>query len=339
MEPVENMLRFVVVGCLGGTVVLSTVTAATTALDRAAEPERSSVRDQNGAASTNSPSAQAETPRTPREFFNAGTRQLQAKKLRESEAFLEGALASQDESLQAPALYNLGHVRFAQGIEELKKSASAKPTTTRGNAAAQQGADAIRQADSALASDDIQKMVDAYMRGRGVRKDLKSATAAVERALTLHRTALTRWERASGDFKGALEIRHSDADAEHNAEVVDRCIAKLVDSLKEMQQCANGMCDKGRELGEKLQKLKGRIPAPNMPPGAAGDEDDDEDFPFGPKPGQKEGPTKEGQQQQIALSPEQAGWLLDGFKLDSEHRLPMGQGQTGEPRDRSRPTW
>jgi len=110
-----------------------------------------------------------------------------------------------------------------------------------------------------------------------------------------------------------------------------------VDSLREMQQCQNGMGDKSRELGEELQKLKGRIPAPNMPPGAAGDEDEEDDFPMGPKRGEKEGPTKEGEQ--MALSPEQAGWLLEGFKLDSDRRLPMGQRETGQPKDRSRPTW
>ena len=119
---------------------------------------------------------------------------------------------------------------------------------------------------------------------------------------------------------------------------MDRCIAKLVDSVRKMEQCKNGMDNKGRELGEKLQRMKGQIPAPNMPPGAAGDDEEDEDFPNGQKPGQKEGPTKEGKQE-IALSPEQASWLLDGFKLDSERRLPMGQGPAGDPKERNRPTW
>ena len=41
----------------------------------------------------------------------------------------------------------------------------------------------------------------------------------------------------------------------------------------------------------------------------------------------------------MTLSPEQAGWLLDAYKLDSERRLPMGQGPAAEPKDRSRPTW
>ena len=41
----------------------------------------------------------------------------------------------------------------------------------------------------------------------------------------------------------------------------------------------------------------------------------------------------------MALSPEQAGWLLEAYRLDSERRMPMGQGQPAEPKDRSRPTW
>ena len=64
-----------------------------------------------------------------------------------------------------------------------------------------------------------------------------------------------------------------------------------------------------------------------MPPGAAGEDDeDDEDQPLGPKPGQEEGPAKDGKE--MPLSPEQAGWLLDTYRLDSERRLPMGQGPT-----------
>src|SRR5215471_1348533 len=56
-------------------------------------------------------------PSTPREFFNAGTQELRDGKLREAEASLETALASQNSSLQPPALYNLGWVRFVQGAE------------------------------------------------------------------------------------------------------------------------------------------------------------------------------------------------------------------------------
>jgi tetratricopeptide (TPR) repeat protein len=276
-------------------------------------------------------------PSTPREFYNAGERQLRAGKLREAEASLESALASQNQRLQPPALYNLGLVRFRQGVEQLKKGPPAKPTADRARASAQQADAALRQANDALAGNDVQKMVAAYMRGRGARKELKAATEAVRRALQTHGAVLNRWERAASDFKSATELNRADADARSNAEIMDRYIAMLVDSLRELQQCANGAGDTKDKLGDALKKLKGRIPAPDMPPGAAGDDEEDEDQPHGPKPGQEEGASKDGQE--MTLSPEQAGWLLEAYRLDSERRLPMGQGPEAKPSDRSRPTW
>jgi tetratricopeptide (TPR) repeat protein len=288
-------------------------------------------------ATAPTPAPEPAPPSTPREFYNAGARQLSARKLREAEASLESALASQDPRLQPPALYNLGLVRFGQGVEQLKKGPAAKPTVERGQRAAQEADAALQQVNEALGGNDEQKMVAAYLRGRGTRKELKAATEAVRRALKVHGAVLSRWERGSGDFKSATELNPADSDARNNSEVLDRLIAKLVDSLQEMQQCLNGMCDKGKQLGDAMKQLKGRIPAPNMPPGAAGEDEDEEDQPLGPKPGQEEGPSKDGKE--MSLSPEQAGWLLDAYKLDSERRLPMGQGPAAEPKDRSRPTW
>jgi len=293
-----------------------------------------------GVAATAPPPAQPSpgaTPITTREVFNAGTAKLQAGKLREAEAFLESALAAQNEKLQPPALYNLGHVRFQQGVEELKKGPSEGRAASRGQAASLHADDAIRIADEALAGEDIEKMVSAYLHGRGVRKELKAATEAVRQAMEVYGRALNKWERASGDFKSVVELKTSDDDAKQNADLMDRYIAKLVDSVRRMQQMAMGQGGKCDKLGEKLKQLKGRIPADQMPPGAGGDEDEDDDKPFGPRPDQKEGPSRDGKE--IALSPEQAGWLLEGFKLDKDRRLPMGQGTEAKPRDRNGPTW
>ena len=289
------------------------------------------------AATPSAPAPEQTPPTTPREFYNAGARQLGAGKLREAEASLESALASQNQRLQPPALYNLGLVRFGQGVEQLKKGPAAKPTADRAKASAQQADAALRQAEDALAGNDVQKMVAAYLRGRGTRKELKAATQAVRRALQVHGAALTRWERALGDFRSTLELDSANADARNNSEVLDRLIAKLVDSLRDLQQSANGMGNKNEQLGEALKKLKGRIPAPDMPPGAAGDDEEEEEQPLGPKPGQEEGPAKEGKE--MTLSPEQAGWLLDAYRLDSERRLPMGQGPPTDPKDRPRRPW
>jgi len=266
--------------------------------------------------------AESAPPATPREFFNASTQKLRQGKLTEAETLLETVLASQVERFQSPALYNLGHVRFDQGVEQLKKGPAAKPTAARGRAAAQAAADAIQSADEALESGNVQKMVEAYLNGRGARRELKAATKAVKQAMETYGGALARWQRSSGDFKSAVELNAGDVDARQNADTVDRNIAKLVDSLRELQQCSAAMAGQKPELGEKLTQLKGKIPADAMPPGAAGDEEEDEDTPKGPEPGTKEGPAKEGQE--MDLSPEQAGWLLDAFKLDSQRRLPMG---------------
>jgi hypothetical protein len=277
-------------------------------------------------------------PSTPREFYNAGTQRLHDGKLREAEAFLESALASQVEAIQPSALFNLGHVRFSQGVEELKKGPGAKSTIEGSRRTLQMADEAIKSADASLAGNDLDQLVASYMHGRGARKELKAATTAVRRALDSHRATLTKWQRSSDDFKSAVELKRTDADAAHNAETVDRCIAKLVDSIHELQLMANALSQKKQELGEKMQKLKGKIPAPDMPPGAAGDEDEEEENqPNGPQPGQQEGPTKDGEE--MHLSPEQASWLLNGFKLDGDRRLPMGGDQATEPKDRKRPTW
>ena len=290
------------------------------------------------AASAPVPSPEPAPPSTPLDFFNAGTKKLREGKLREAEAFFESSLASQSERLQPPSLFNLGHVRFGQGIEQLKKGPAAAPANARGRAAAERAEEAERAADEALAGEDVQKMVAAYLRGRGARKELKAATKLVQWAMETHGGALSRWQRASGDFKSDLELSPSDADARQNAETVDRWIARLIDTLRALQQTAMSMGDKNNKLGEKLKQLKGRIPAPDMPPGAAGDDDEDEDQPNGPRPDMKEGPSREGQEM-MALSPEQAAWLLEGFKLDSERRLPMGQKDSAEPKERSGRTW
>jgi tetratricopeptide (TPR) repeat protein len=276
-------------------------------------------------------------PATPREFYNTGTRELIAGKLREAEASLETVLGSQTANLQPSALYNLGHVRFALGIDELKKGPAAARVSARSRAATGTASSATNEADSALASDDVQQMVASYLRGRGARRELKAATQAVQNALRVYGNALGKWQRSSGDFKGAVELNGRDQDAQANADAVDRYIARLIDSIREMQEALAAMGKKGAELKEKMKQLRGKIPAPDMPPGAAGDDDEEEDMPKGPQEGDKEGESTQGQE--MSLSPEQAAWLLNGFKLDSEHRLPMGQESTAKPKDRSGRTW
>jgi Ca-activated chloride channel family protein len=290
----------------------------------------SSVKDQPA-------DAKQSTPESPREFFNAGTRKLIDEQWRDAESLFESALASQQENLQPPTLYNLGLTRFAQGVEELKKSPNGQSTAANAQAAGRAADAAVQAAAEALASKDLQKMLEAYQRGRGVRRELKAATAAIRRAMEVHGRVLTKWQRASGDFKSALELKNDHDDARHNAEVVDRHIAKLVDSLREMQSVMKGLGQQTGDLGEALKALKGMLPAPQGSPGP-GDEDEDEDeAPFGPQPGMEEGAGRTGKE--MSISPEQAARLLEGFKLGGDARLPMGQGNLGKPKDRTGKTW
>jgi tetratricopeptide (TPR) repeat protein len=290
------------------------------------------------AASIPSSASEPATPVTPREFFNAGTQKLQEGKLREAEALLQSALSAQVEQFQRPALYNLGHVRFAQGVEELKKGPSARTSAARGQQAAHSADDAIGDADEALAGVEIQKMVAAYLRGKGARRELREAAKAVRQALEKYGDTLAKWQRASGDFKSVVELNSQDADARQNSEVLDRSIAKLIDSIRQMQQAAANLGQKKQQLGEKMKQLKGKIPEADMPPGAAGEDEEEEEQPMGQKPGEQEKPGKSGEEE-MPLSPEQAGWLLEGFKLGNERRLPMGQKETGEPKNRARKPW
>ena len=306
-----------------------------------AKAEASTIAPTNARAiaETNSPAAKPEPPPvSARDFFNAGTRRLEESKWNEAETLLKAALEKQDATVQSQSLYNLGHVRFAQGEEELKKSLAAGPAAQRGRVAAALARQAVAQATDAMASREMQKMIAAYMQGRGARKELREATKAVRRALDLHGAALRRWQRSLGDFKSTLELNPADSNAQHNAEIVERSIAKLVDSIQELQQVMMGMGQPKLELDMKMKQLKGMIPEPLMPPGAAGDDEEEEDGRSKePKEGDKEGPQRDGKE--MSLSPEEAGWLLEGFRLDGERRLPMGQGDTGEPKDRKGKTW
>ena len=288
--------------------------------------------------STNAFIAPPVEPVTAREFYNAGTRSLHAGKLAEAEQMFSTALGCQDEKVQPVTLYNLGEVRFGQGLEELKKS-SANSTTTRSRAALASANSAITEAEAALASNDLTRMIEAYMDGSGARKELRAATEAVRKAMQSYGKTLGKWRRSLGDFRSANELDPLDTGASHNAEIVSKAIAKLVDSLREMQQAAMPMSGTQARLNELMRQLRGRIPAPNMPPGAPGDSDDEDQMPMESLKGMKEeGQSEGGQEREIPLSAEDAGRLLDGMQNNGK-LLPMARGEEGKPRDRKGKTW
>jgi hypothetical protein len=277
-----------------------------------------------------------------RQCYNAGTAKLSAGKLNEAEQLLESSLARQDERVQPPALFNLGHVRFAQGKEELKKSPGGADRQAR--VATADGTGAIQQVRDALASDDLQQMVGAYIAGRGARKEMRDAMKAVQRAMEAYGKTLVKWQRSLNDFKSAAELNPADTNAIHNAEVVEQAIAKLVDSLREMQQIATKLGGKQSELNQLLKDLKGKIPAANMPPGApGGEEEEDGDDGKKPSPESLSGLEEAdrgggGREMDLKISPEQAGQLINSLQPDGK-QLPMGQGEPGNPKNRTGRVW
>jgi len=81
--------------------------------------------------------------------------------------------------------------------------------------------------------------------------------------------------------------------------------------MQQLQQMANALGQTGEELKEKMKQLKGAYRNKTCRP-RRGDDEEEEEMPMGDDPSQKESPGKEGEE--MRLTPEQAGWLLEGFK-------------------------
>jgi len=207
-------------------------------------------------------------PVTARDFYNAGTKLLAAKNFADAERMFQSALAAQDERIQPMALFNLGHTRFGAGSELLKKGPDAQKVSAQGNAALAAGENALRSGELAVAENDLSKMIAAYLAGRGARHGLRDAEKAVQSAMETYGKTLLKWQRAADDFKGAAELNPADTNATHNAEIVERGIAKLVDELNKMQQmmgAGRGMMPMQMPMGQMpMQFYPGAVPAPMM---------------------------------------------------------------------------
>lgn len=278
-------------------------------------------------------------PDTARGFYNAGTELLAAKKFVTAEQMFQSALAAQQARVRLPALYNLGHARFDDGAEALKKGPSAQSLAGPVNASGLAAGRAIERGETALSQNDLSKMIAAYLAGRGARHELNAIEKAVRKAMNTYGDTLRKWQRAEDDFKSAAELNPADTNATRNAEIVAQYIARLVDSLHQMQRMAAMLGNRHSQLNGLLRRLGGRIPKQDLPPGGTGDDEDDEGVQPESLRGMKEGASHVGKQLQSPISPDEAAQILNGLSLNGSHRLPMNEGKTGRPEKKSGLTW
>ena len=111
-------------------------------------------------------------------------------------------------------------------------------------------------------------------------------------------------------------------------------MARLVDTVRKMQEMAGMLAGKKDQLGKMMSRMKGQMPGFQAPPGPAGDDGDDDEITPGSLSGLKENPSREGDQIQMSLSPDQAAQMLDGLSIDGTRRLPMNGSKEGKPEDR-----
>jgi tetratricopeptide (TPR) repeat protein len=277
---------------------------------------------------------------SPRELYNQGAQSLEKGYLREAESYLLQAASSNLASLQPPALYDLGHVRFRQGKELLKGEQPRQPMIDRAENATDDGQDAIREAERALKSENLEQIIGAYLAGRGARKQLRLANEDVQRALDLYGAVLVRWRRSVGDFRSTVELRTNDQDAEFNAKVVQRHIDELLKQLKELAEKKQQLGKTRGDLKKKMEGLKGKIPKEMMRPGQ-GENEDDEDEEGGeqPKPesGWQDQVGKTGEKR--GITPEMAQQILEALRLNGDRKLPVGDEQQAPPKDRKGKDW
>ena len=276
---------------------------------------------------------------SPREAYNEGTKALAKGYFRESESYLLRATNSQRETIQPPALYNLGHVRFQQGKELLKGESERQPLVDRALSASEEGGDAIANADRALKSNDLMSILEAYMNGRATRKELRLANEDVQRALDLYGAVLVRWRRSVGDFRSSDELLAS-VDARDNAAIVQRHIEELLKHMKQLEQQKEGMSGMRSELKKKLSELRKKIPDGMIQPGEGeGDEEDEEEEKGQPKPdsGWEDRGGRDGDQR--GITPEIAQQILEALGLTGDRKLPLGGEEQAKPRDRKGKDW
>ncbi len=282
---------------------------------------------------------------TASELYNEGIEKMRGKDLKEAERAFIDAARTNHEAVQPVATYNLGHVRFLQGKETLAGQGNRQQILSSGEAAAAVAEEVLRSGNAALKeNEDAQALVSAYMEARAARKTLRLSGGETTRAFDLLGSALKRWRSSADSFKSAYELDPSNKDADFNADVVERNIAEQLKFQKQMQQQAEGMQQKRKELTELMKKLRGKIPKEmQRETDGEGDEEDEEEE---DKPeGKKEKDEKGKQQQRLGsdreIDPEMLRMLKEKIspRTMSPGNEPEEGMQMGDPRKKKGRDW
>lgn len=279
------------------------------------------------------------SPVTARDFYNTGTELLGTTNFTEAERMFHSALDTQDEQVRPKALFNLAETRFEDGAAALKAGSDNGTLPEQAMMAGLRAGLEMHRADSAMAENDLSKMIATYRRGRGARHELVSVEKAIQQAMELYGETLRKWQRAADDFKSAAELNSADTNATRNAEIVERHIAQLVDSLRQMQSMAASLGEQQSQLKNALSQLRGKIPKENLPPGDGDGDEGDEGLQPESLAGLQEGATRTGDQMNIPLSPDEAAQMLNSISPDSSRRLPVNDGKNEPTREKAGRTW
>lgn len=263
-------------------------------------------------------------------LYNKGVKKLAENDLREAEIALRDAVASNHETIQPAALYNLGHVRFLQGKETLKGEGNRQQLLDSSAAATAFAEEVIRHAAPIAERDDVQELINAYMEARAARRQLRVNRDENTRELDLLGSALARWRRSVGDFRSAVELTPDRKDAAFNADVVEFHIAALLNFKKQLEEQQEKVGQQRDKLKEMMKKMRGKIPKEKQ---RGSDEEEDDEDEQEPEEEQGEKETAKKQEQRLGgdreIDPDMLRILGEKIKQRS-----MSVGQEGEKETR-----
>ena len=117
----------------------------------------------------------------------------------------------------------------------------------------------MRSGSVALAGNDLNKLIEAYVNGRGARKELRETADLVRRAMEAHGAALSKWQRALGDFKSALELNSNDADAKRNIEMFEAATKAFKPPIAGTEDAGDTTPATGASTSDEMADLKAQL--------------------------------------------------------------------------------